>query len=184
MRKTYFVTGNKNKFIEARDVLSDVIELEQLDIDLIEIQSMDPKEIIEHKIKEAAKTGKKNLIVEDQYMNISCLKGFPGPLIKWFANILGNQGVADLVHNYPDHTAMASVVIGYSEPKKDIQYFHGSVAGRIVQPRGEKGWGWDNIFELEGIGKTFAEMEPGVKNQSSMRKKAFEKLKEYLLNIE
>jgi inosine/xanthosine triphosphate pyrophosphatase family protein len=34
----YFITGNKNKFEEARKIIPD---LEQLDIDLIEIQSND-----------------------------------------------------------------------------------------------------------------------------------------------
>jgi len=50
----------------------------------------------------------------------------------------------------------------------------------IVEPKGENGFGWDKIFQPEGFEKTFAEMSMEEKNEISMRKKAFQKLKRYL----
>ena len=41
---SYFITGNKNKFQEAKLIIP---QLEQLDIDLPEIQEIDPQKVIE-----------------------------------------------------------------------------------------------------------------------------------------
>ena len=52
----YFITENKNKFEEVKSVIPDI---EHLDMELPEIQEIDPKKIIETKLKEALnhKTG-------------------------------------------------------------------------------------------------------------------------------
>ena len=68
--------------------------MEQSDIDLTEIQSVDPKEIIEHKLNEAKKHMKGNLVVEDTSLYFEALNGLPGPLIKWFLKTVGNEGLA------------------------------------------------------------------------------------------
>lgn len=46
-------------------------------------------------------------------------------------------------------------------------------------PRGENGFGFDEIFELEN-GKTLAELSFEEKLELSTRKKALEKIKKYL----
>lgn len=175
--KLTFITGNQNKFQEVKQIIP---YLEQLDLDLTEIQSLDPHEIIKHKLQEAQKHKPENIVVEDQYINVHCLKGLPGPFIKWFLKTLDLNGIAELVHKYPNHNATASVIIGYLKSQNDISYFEGSIEGKIVKPRGDNGFGWDPIFEEIKSGKTFAEMTPKEKNQISMRKIAFQKLKNYL----
>jgi inosine/xanthosine triphosphate pyrophosphatase family protein len=50
----YFITGNKNKFQEFQDILGKE-NVEQLQIDLDEIQEVDPHKIIRHKLQEALK---------------------------------------------------------------------------------------------------------------------------------
>lgn len=178
MNRLYFVTGNKNKFEEAKHIIP---ELEQLDIDLTEIQTLDPKELIKHKLIEAQKNHSGALVVEDQYMDIKCLNGLPGTFIKWFLKTLDVGGIADLVHKYEDHRVTVSVILGYSDGEGKIEFFEGSVDGNIVQPRGTNGFGWDPIFEIQPLGKTFAEIKAEEKaNKYSMRKIAFEKLKKYL----
>ena len=42
----YFITGNNGKFIEAKADL-DPIQIDQKELDLVEIQSLDVKEVIE-----------------------------------------------------------------------------------------------------------------------------------------
>ncbi|MFB6147050.1 MAG: non-canonical purine NTP pyrophosphatase, partial [Halobacteriaceae archaeon] len=54
----------------------------------------------------------------------------------------------------------------------------GSVRGRIVEPRGDGGFGYDPIFEHDGT--TFAEMSTARKNALSHRGRAFGKLAEWL----
>ncbi len=58
----YFITGNKNKFQEARALLP---RIEQLDIDLPEIQEIDAEKIIEAKLIAAFEHKKGAFIVED-----------------------------------------------------------------------------------------------------------------------
>ena len=50
------------------------------------------------------------------------------------------------------------------------------------EPRGENGFGFDEIVELEN-GKTLAELSPEEKNKISSRKKALEDLKNKLSDI-
>ena len=59
-----------------------------------------------------------------------------------------------------------------------VKLFRGSVRGRIVEPRGEGGFGYDPIFEHDGT--TFAEMSPEEKNAVSHRGRAFAKFAEWL----
>ena len=53
----------------------------------------------------------------------------------------------------------------------------GIIDGNFIwPPRGEKGFGYDPIFQLDGHSQTFAEIDPDLKNSISHRAKAFEKL--------
>ena len=68
----YFITGNKNKFKEFQDILGEE-NIEQLDIDLPELQEIDPHKIIRHKIQEALKHHKGPLLIEDTSLYFDCL---------------------------------------------------------------------------------------------------------------
>ncbi len=173
----YFVTGNQNKFKEIQAILDDV---EQLDIDLPEIQDIDPKKIIEAKLQEALKHKSEACVVEDTSLYFECLNGLPGPLIKWFLKEMGTEGLTTLVAKMGNNRAEAKTVIGYAKTPDEIYFFEGSIKGSIVQPRGDTKFGWDPIFQPDGFDKTFAEMTLEEKNQVSMRRVATEKLKTFL----
>ena len=69
--------------------------------------------------------------------------------------------------------------------KKGEEYkFEGFCKGIIIaQRRGKKGFGYDSVFMPEGSNKTFAEMDIEEKNTYSHRRKAIEKLVEFLKQI-
>lgn len=173
----FFITGNKNKFSEAAAL---VPELKQLDIDLPEIQEIDPEQIIKAKLDEAKKHQEGQFIVEDTSLYIDCLPGLPGPLIKWFMKTIHNQGIFELCQKYDNFETEAVLKLGYANDKGEIKFFTGCSQGTIVEPRGNNDFGWDPIFQPEGHEKTFAEMDQAKKNQISMRRQAFEKLENYL----
>ena len=173
----YFITGNKNKFEEIVAILP---EVEQLDIDLPEIQEIDPHEIIKAKLLEAFNHTSGEFIVEDTSLYFDCLNGLPGPLIKWFMKSIGNNGLSDLVEKLRNDKAVAKTMIGYAKDKDEIHYFEGVVEGKVVKPRATSGFGWDPIFLPDGHAKTFAEMDKSEKNELSMRRMALNKLKEFL----
>ena len=173
----YFITANKNKFNEAKEIIP---ELEQLDIDLPEIQEIDSRKIIEAKLIEALKRQEGGFIVEDTSLSLDCLNGLPGPLIKWFLKTIGNDGLWKIAERAGNLKAEAKTTIGYAKSPTDIHYFEGKIRGEITAPRGTVNFGWDPIFQPEGYSKTFAEMNREEKNEISMRRLAFEELREYL----
>jgi inosine triphosphate pyrophosphatase len=175
-----FITGNKNKFEEIKAMLAP-IEMEQVDMDLQEIQSLDAKEIIQHKLQEALQHEVGEFIVEDTSVYLECLNNkLPGPYIKWFLGSIGAGGIADLAERMGNKKAYAVSLVGYAKDKNDIRFFEGRNDGEIVSPIGEKDFGWGPIFKPEGSEKTYGQMEREEKYSISMRAIATKKLKEFL----
>ena len=173
----YFITGNKYKFDEVKSILP---EIEQLDVDLPEIQDIDAQNIIRLKLLEALRHHAGEFIVEDTSLYLDCLKGLPGPLIKWFLETIGNKGLASVAEKFGDNKARAITIIGYAKNSENIYFFDGFACGKIVPPAGSSNFGWDPIFQPDGFEKTFAEMTAEEKNTISMRRVAVEKLKSFL----
>jgi XTP/dITP diphosphohydrolase len=64
-------------------------------------------------------------------------------------------------------------VIALAEPTGNIRIVEGVVEGVIADcPRGSHGFGYDPIFFLPELGKTFAELDSVVKNRISHRARA------------
>lgn len=60
---------------------------------------------------------------------------------------------------------------------EEVEVFEGEARGRIVwPPRGQKGFGYDPIFEPAGCSRTFGEMTHEEKLPLTHRARAFEKL--------
>lgn len=172
----YFVTGNDGKFREAKDIIPN---LERVEIDLPEEQSLDPHLVIQKKLAVAQKLHDSPLIVEDTSLYLDGLNGFPGPLIKWLLQAVGNKGIYELCQRIHISNASVKTVIGYDDGK-NIQFFEGTIHGQIVAPYGNEGFGWDEIFQPAGLNETYAEMGDDYKPEFSMRTQAFKKLADYL----
>jgi inosine triphosphate pyrophosphatase len=162
----YFITGNAGKFTEIAAI---VPGLHQLKLDLDEIQSLDPKVVIEHKLKQAAAQHDGEFIVEDTSLALTCLQGLPGTFIKWFEDAMGIDGLAALALRHEDHSAVARVTIGFRDKAGRHHYFVGEQEGDIVPPRGSKAFGWNPIFQPRGEDRTYGEMTVDEKNAISMR---------------
>ena len=155
-------------------------EIEQMEIDLTEIQDIDPHEIIKAKLQEAIKHHPGPFIVEDTSLVVSSMNGLPGPFIKWFLHSVGIDGIWRMASAFGSTEAQAKALVGYAKDIENIEFFEGIIEGKIVEPRGDARFGWDPIFQPEGHDKTFAEMSPEEKNSISHRKQAATKLKEFL----
>lgn len=174
----YFITSNRNKFEEVKSMLG--VELEQLDIDLPEIQDIDSKKIVREKLQEALKHRDGAFIVEDTSFSMDCLNGLPGPLMKWFLEVLELDRIYELADKLDNYGATAKTTIGYTEGSGELYFFEGILEGKMVKPRGEGDFGWGPIFQPTGFGKTYAEMTKSEKNEISHRKKAVDQLKKFL----
>jgi XTP/dITP diphosphohydrolase len=65
----------------------------------------------------------------------------------------------------------------------EAHQFEGIVKGSILEiPRGDKGFGYDPVFQPDGYDESFAEMSLALKNTMSHRARALEKLLAFLKN--
>lgn len=178
-QKIIFVTGNKNKLREAREIL-DNLDVDNKDIDLEEIQDT-PENIVKEKSKRAFETMGKKCFVEDVSLELEALNGLPGPFVKFFIKNIGAKGIHDMISFSENKKAKVVCVIGFHDGKK-TKTLRAEVKGKIVSPRqkGNSPFGFDPIFQPEGHDKTYAEMTKKEKNSCSHRRKALEMLKAYL----
>lgn len=171
-----FATTNDGKVREAREYLDDV---EQFDYDYVEIQSDDLAEIAARGAQEAfeASDGDAPVIVDDAGLFVDALGGFPGPYSAFVEHTLGVERVWQVVEREENQRAQFRGVVAYADGET-VETFDGAVRGRIVAPRGDGGFGYDPIFEHDGV--TFAEMDTEAKNALSHRGRALAKLGDWL----
>jgi hypothetical protein len=124
------------------------------------------------------------LVVEDVSLCCPAIGGLPGPYIKDFLKAIGDQGLYELIHKYPDHSVQVICIAAYIAPHLEPILFEGVVEGKIVAPRGQTRHGtysWNPIVQPAGSSKTFGEMTMKEHSRVSMRYLALSKLKKYLM---
>jgi non-canonical purine NTP pyrophosphatase (RdgB/HAM1 family) len=172
-----FVTSNDHKAGEAAQVLG--MDVERVKLNLDEIQSLDLRAIVEHKVRQAYAKLKRPVIAEDVSLAIRQLNGLPGTFIKWFENGIGSQGVADMLSK-KDRSVDYIVGYGFFDGKTFI-YADAVTKGTISKKvKGTSGFGFDTIFIPRGYAKTFAELGMEVKMKIGSRPRALKKLKKFL----
>ena len=173
-----FITGNPHKADLIKQHLG--IEIAHHTLDLDEIQSVDPEEVIAHKVKQAYSILQKPVLVEDASLIFTALGKLPGPLIKWFLLEIGNGGLCKLLKDFKDKSAIGQVGFGFYDGK-ELRVFLHSVHGSVpVAPRGDKGFGWDPVFIPAGYDKTWAEMDEEERSKTYVRFPAMKQLEEFL----
>ena len=175
-----FISGNQNKI----DYLSKSLgfKLDHQKIDLDEIQSADPKVVIEHKVRQAYALIKKPVLVEDTSLGFNALNGLPGPFVKFFVDTKnGLENMCRMLDGFEDRSAYGSVIYGYYDGK-NLRFFEGRLDGTIAHsPRGGGGYGWDKIFEPAGYkGLTRAELSPEQDIESYNKLRDTNGLREFL----
>ena len=171
-----FVTGNPNKVREVGDILG--VPLEQVEVgEMLEIQTHDIEELVNHKCQQAYDSLKCPVLVEDSGLLFNAWNGLPGSLVKWFECTVGCEGMLKMLQPFEDRHATAICCFAIHDGKH-IRTARGEVEGSIATKiRGSNGFGWDVFFIPDGYEKTFAEMQTEDKNAISHRKKAIENLK-------
>lgn len=172
-----FVTGNPGKLREAQAFLPFTLQGQALD--LPEIQTTDAKKLVHHKTLAAFEALQGPIFVEDTFLVFSAWGNLPGPYIKDFLGELGLEGLVRALSPFGNQEALASCHIGYHDGRT-VHYFSGTVAGRIVPPKGSGGFGWDAIFAPLGSELTFGEMDLEEKALYSMRAKALQAFADFL----
>jgi non-canonical purine NTP pyrophosphatase (RdgB/HAM1 family) len=181
------VTGNQNKAIEFEKLI-DIKELrfDSRSFDLIEIQSMSLEEVGFQKTATALEflkgaTEFDAVLTDDTGLFCDGLNGLPGPFIKLFLDTIGTRGLVDMVSDKSlKSKAVCLLTLGIVKTGAIIQ-FKGEVSGRLVNERGDSGFGWDTIFLPDGYDTTYGEMSLEEKNRISHRTLASKKLRDWVL---
>jgi XTP/dITP diphosphohydrolase len=179
--KAIFVTTNEHKRREVQDILG--FALGRADLDLPEIQAIDPADVATEKARAAREAlGDTDLpvLVEDSGLMVDAWGGFPGALTKWLMQSVGNEGLLRMFAPGDDRSARAVCVVALAEAGGRVRTFKGEVRGTVAEsPRGEGGFGYDPVFVPGWSSMTYAQMGEG-KNTDSHRARAFRAVKEWL----
>jgi len=181
INKVYFGSTNLSKLNEARDILK--LDIEQIELQVDEIQSLNPIEVASKKAWSYYEKFKEPLFVDDNSLVFNALNKLPGPYIGDFSKALNNKGLINLLSDTSNKNAKSEVVIAYIDQHSLLHIFSGSIDGVITsEPRGKNGFGWDAIFIPDGYTTTFAEMTNEEKNRISSRRLALDNFKQFLFS--
>ena len=184
LQELTFITGNQQKANYLAKWLGVPVPHQKVDLD--ELQSLDLREVVEHKARGAYAIVQKSVLVEDVSLTFHALGRLPGPLIKWFLQELQPKGLCRLLAAYQDHSATASIMYGLFDGQQ-LHIFEAHVAGTIApEPRTSEAssWNapnsWNSIFVPDGSSKTYGEMTDEELRPVSHRAKAIEALRTFL----
>ena len=172
------VSSNPNKGIEAERILGTPIL--RVALTLPEIQAATVEDVTRYKLEVAKTKGYSRLVVEDVSLGFDELGNFPGPYVRWLLEAAGGKGLAAIAYALNNRAARAQCCVGYWNGTQ-TRIFMGECEGEIlVNPRGDRHFGWDAWFQPKGSAKTFAELTPEEKDAVSHRGRAYRKLGEAL----
>jgi XTP/dITP diphosphohydrolase len=185
MPKLLLATSNLAKVREYRSLLSGVpYELVTLaeegigDIAGEEAETLEENAIL--KATTYAARGQLLALADDSGLEVDALAGEPGARSARYAGqVASDRELIDYLLAklegvpWDKRAARFRCFIALARPGGEVELCCGECHGLIsFEPRGEGGFGYDPIFYLPELGKTMAELPPGVKNQVSHRARA------------
>ncbi len=174
-----FITGNQKKADYLARYLG--FPVDHLKIDLDELQSLDLRVIIAHKLQQAYEKIHSPVLVEDVSLEFSALGRLPGPFIRFFIEEMPLDTLCSLV-NAKDRKATARCVYGYTDGKRQ-EFFEGKLEGTIAKhPAGDNGYGFDKIFIPDGYTVTRAQLNEADYQKTYLQIKPLEQIKEFFLH--
>lgn len=176
-----FVTSNKNKVKEFKQILEPEIKVKHVHMPYPEMRSDNPEEIAGQSAEMLANKLRKNVVVEDSGLFIKALNGFPGTCSAYVHKRIGLSGIINLMHGVKCRDCTYKSAVAFCEPKKKPISFLGEEKGKIAEViRGDFGFGHDPIFIPEKSDKTYGEMK-SYAAAKKFRRMAVLKLRGYLL---
>lgn len=200
-RPLVFATRNRGKLVELRQLLSglDVLGVDEAAArigraipDVIE----DADTFVGNAIKKArevsAATGLPAL-ADDSGLEVDALAGAPGV---WSARYAG-EGAGDAANNAKLLAALSAVPAALRTARFRCSLALADVTGPLAErtvtadgvcegtlltePRGDGGFGYDPLFLVPALGKTFAELGVGTKGDLSHRARAMQAIRPELV---
>jgi len=190
--KLVFATNNKNKILEVQQMLPESIEIISLEsIGCFEEIPETADTIEENAIMKANYVTQKygyDCFADDTGLEIDALNGEPGVSSARYAGEHKNSDdninkVLVNLETTKNRKAQFKTVIALNIDNKQL-LFTGIIKGEILkEKKGLQGFGYDSIFQANGMNQSFAEISMKEKSKISHRGIAVEKLLKHLSGI-
>jgi XTP/dITP diphosphohydrolase len=193
MHQLLLATRNPHKTREFAEILGDGFDVRDLtdvaELPVVEETGLTFEANAILKAVEASKHFQGLVVADDSGLEVDALQGAPGI---YSARYAGEQAtdaanvaklLAELTRCDPaPHWARFRCSLALAQGGKLLETFNGAVEGTIVgAPRGSAGFGYDPVFQPQGLDRTFAELSPIEKNRISHRARAIRSLRAALL---
>lgn len=130
-------------------------------------------------------------MADDSGLEVDALEGQPGVYSARFAgpnatDADNNEKLLGLLEDVPDErrTARFRCAIALVSPEGRVFVDEGACEGYIArEPRGDGGFGYDPLFVVPELGRTFAELPAEVKDRISHRARALAAARKRLVEI-
>jgi len=194
--KLVLATQNKDKIKEIKNFLSDLkIRILTLDNFRYNLPLKETGQTLEEnallKAKAIYKLTKLPTLADDSGLEVAYLNGKPGVRSSRFAGekatyLDNNLKLLRLLKNVPSQKRKARFrcVMALMLDEKKAKLLEGKISGFIAtELKGEKGFGYDPLFFIPKLKKTFAQLSIKQKNGISHRAQALQMVKKYLENL-
>ena len=144
------------------------------------------------KARSAAKAAQLPALADDSGLSVTALGGRPGvytadwaqrqsfegePGRDWYMAMGKVEGMLQALGPDAERSCWFSCVLAIAWPDGACVTYEGRVDGNLVwPPRGDRGFGYDPVFQPLGRSETFAQIDPEEKHSMSHRADAFAKL--------
>lgn len=188
--KLIMATNNQGKVLELSSYLGESFEVMTLKDAGYEIEvEEDGATFLENAVKKAVETykiTKTPSVADDSGLCVDALSGAPGI---YSARWAGEGATQDMLieklwselSGKDQKTAKFKSVVALAFSEDDVVIAEGECPGIIIdEKRGQGGFGYDPVFFVESLGKTFSELSLEEKNKISHRANALFNLCEKL----
>lgn len=187
MKELILASNNAHKVEEIKNILEDYKILTLKDINFFDEIIEDGDTFEENaliKARTVAKYSGKASIADDSGLSVELLDGRPGVYsARYSKEQTDKKNIEKVLQELNGNKSKAKFVsvIALVEPDGTELTFRGECYGEIIfEKKGTNGFGYDPIFYVPELNKTFAELTQEQKNAVSHRKESLEKFSKYL----
>lgn len=195
-------TRSAHKLDEIRSILGPASAFEVVSLDQVDLPPDPPDDELEpfgtfeaNALSKARWYGRHSGLVtvaDDSGLEVDALDGAPGVRSKRFApgdsvgaerDAANNRHLLERLSGIPEaeRTARYVCAVALVDPTGREEVLRGTVEGRILEaPAGQGGFGYDPLFYVPDLDRTFAQASPAEKHARSHRGRAFRALAELL----